>query len=208
MKAVLHQMAPGVPAIDLFADAPAGNPRASAYLLVVYATWFPVGTIFLCVVDPGVGGRARPLCSRPMADGTLAPATACLSWSSAVPQRHAAGTSTGGLSGSQPAFMGATSSHPSQPRWRAASRHPASSEGMTRSPRRLARRPLRDRLRRPLRQCHDRVESGRATAQRQACLGGSDIGARENLQRSAARLGLLVRELERARRNRRQPGTC
>jgi hypothetical protein len=26
MKAVLHQMAPGIPAIDLFADAPVGNP--------------------------------------------------------------------------------------------------------------------------------------------------------------------------------------
>jgi hypothetical protein len=37
VKAVLHQMAPGVPAIDLFADAPVGNPKASAYLLAVYA---------------------------------------------------------------------------------------------------------------------------------------------------------------------------
>jgi S-adenosylmethionine hydrolase len=59
MKAVLNQMAPGLPVIDLFADAPAGNPRASAYLLAAYAVWFPVGTVFLCVVDPGVGGR-RP----------------------------------------------------------------------------------------------------------------------------------------------------
>jgi S-adenosyl-L-methionine hydrolase (adenosine-forming) len=59
MKAVLHQMAPGIPAIDLFADAPVGNPKASAYLLAAYAGWFPTATIFLCVVDPGVGG-ARP----------------------------------------------------------------------------------------------------------------------------------------------------
>ena len=59
VKAVLHQMAPGVPAIDLFADAPVGNPKASAYLLAVYAAWFPVGTVFLCIVDPGVGGK-RP----------------------------------------------------------------------------------------------------------------------------------------------------
>jgi S-adenosyl-L-methionine hydrolase (adenosine-forming) len=27
MKAVLHQMAPGMPVIDLFADAPLGNSR-------------------------------------------------------------------------------------------------------------------------------------------------------------------------------------
>src|SRR5262245_10400456 len=33
VKAVLHQMAPGIPAIDLFADAPVGNPKASAYPL-------------------------------------------------------------------------------------------------------------------------------------------------------------------------------
>ena len=59
MKAVLHQMAPSVPVIDLFADAPVGNPRASAYLLAAYAAWFPANTVFLCVIDPGVGG-ARP----------------------------------------------------------------------------------------------------------------------------------------------------
>jgi S-adenosylmethionine hydrolase len=59
MKAVLHRMAPGVPIVDLFADAPVGDPKASAYLLAAYAAWFPANTVFLCVVDPGVGGE-RP----------------------------------------------------------------------------------------------------------------------------------------------------
>jgi S-adenosylmethionine hydrolase len=59
MKVVLQRIAPGTPVIDLFADAPIGNPRASAYLLAAYAVWFPAGTIFLAVVDPGVGGT-RP----------------------------------------------------------------------------------------------------------------------------------------------------
>ena len=59
MKAVLADMAPGIPVIDLFADAPAGDPKASAYLLAAHAAWFPQRTVFLCVVDPGVGG-ARP----------------------------------------------------------------------------------------------------------------------------------------------------
>jgi len=59
MKAVLLQMVPGTSVVDLFADAPVGNHKASAYLLAVYAAWFPVGTVFLGVVDPGVGG-ARP----------------------------------------------------------------------------------------------------------------------------------------------------
>jgi S-adenosylmethionine hydrolase len=59
IKAVLHREAPGVPIVDLFADAPVGNPKASAYLLAAYAGWFPATTIFLCIVDPGVGGT-RP----------------------------------------------------------------------------------------------------------------------------------------------------
>ena len=61
MKAVLHQMAPGIPTIYLFADAPAGNPKAAAYLLAAYAQWFAAGTTFLCIVDPGVGGPRPPV---------------------------------------------------------------------------------------------------------------------------------------------------
>lgn len=61
MKAVLHRMAPGTCVVDLFADAPVGNPRASAYLLPAYAAWFPADTVFLCVVDPGVGGARSPM---------------------------------------------------------------------------------------------------------------------------------------------------
>ena len=61
MKAVLHQMAPGIPVVDLFADAPVSNPKASAYLLAAYTAWFPAETVFLCVVDPGVGGTRPPI---------------------------------------------------------------------------------------------------------------------------------------------------
>jgi S-adenosylmethionine hydrolase len=61
MKAVLCQMAPVIPAVDLFADAPVGNPRASAYLLAAYAEWFAAATVFLAVVDPGVGGTRPPI---------------------------------------------------------------------------------------------------------------------------------------------------
>ena len=60
MKAALHRLAPGEPVVDLFADAPVGNPKASAYLLAAHAAWFPEQTVFLCVVDPGVGGD-RPV---------------------------------------------------------------------------------------------------------------------------------------------------
>lgn len=57
MKAVLHRDAPNVAIIDLFADAPTIDPKASAYLLAAHAAWFPPGTVFLAVVDPGVGGE-------------------------------------------------------------------------------------------------------------------------------------------------------
>ena len=60
VKAVLRRLAPAVDVIDLFADAPAHGAKASAYLLPAYADEFPAGTVFLCVVDPGVGGPRVP----------------------------------------------------------------------------------------------------------------------------------------------------
>lgn len=56
MKAVLHGIAPGETVIDLLSNAPACDPRAAAYLLAAYAGDFPPAAVFLCVVDPGVGG--------------------------------------------------------------------------------------------------------------------------------------------------------
>jgi S-adenosyl-L-methionine hydrolase (adenosine-forming) len=56
VKAVLHQLAPGVPVVDLFADLPAGKPKPAAFLLAAYGPWFAPGTVLLAVVDPGVGG--------------------------------------------------------------------------------------------------------------------------------------------------------
>lgn len=60
MQAVLHRDAPGVPQLNLFARAPNFDPHASAYLLAAYCGEFPDGTVFLAVVDPGVGGGRRP----------------------------------------------------------------------------------------------------------------------------------------------------
>jgi len=67
MKAVLARLAPQTPVIDLFSDAPAYDPRLSAYLLAAYASFFKVGDVFLCVVDPGVGTERQPVVVR--ADG-------------------------------------------------------------------------------------------------------------------------------------------
>lgn len=59
--AVLQREAPGIPVITLQADAPMGDPFSAAYLLAAYAPAFPAGSVFLCVVDPGVGGARPPL---------------------------------------------------------------------------------------------------------------------------------------------------
>lgn len=56
VKAVLAAAAPGVAVIDSFSDAPAFEPQLSAYLLAAYTGGFPPGSVFLAVVDPGVGG--------------------------------------------------------------------------------------------------------------------------------------------------------
>jgi S-adenosylmethionine hydrolase len=113
MKAVLHQMAPGLSIIDLFADAPAGNPKAAAYLLAAYAQWFAAGTTFLCVVDPGVGGARPPVILE--ADGRwyVGPGNGLLEL---IERRDAC----------RRAFTAATCSRRSQPYWRAASRPQAS----------------------------------------------------------------------------------
>jgi hypothetical protein len=66
MKAVLHRMAPGIPVIDLFADAPIGKPKASAYPLAAYAVWFAAGTVFVCIVDAVRAGDSE--CAEVMRD--------------------------------------------------------------------------------------------------------------------------------------------
>jgi S-adenosylmethionine hydrolase len=55
MKAVLLREAPGVPIVDLCADLPPFDAEGAAYLLAAHQAYFPTGSVFVCVVDPGVG---------------------------------------------------------------------------------------------------------------------------------------------------------
>lgn len=55
VKAQLAVHAPGVPVVDLLHEVPAYNPHAGAHLLAALADAFPAGSVFLAVVDPGVG---------------------------------------------------------------------------------------------------------------------------------------------------------
>lgn len=61
VKAALANTAPGVPVVDLFSDAPAADPFRAAYLLAAYDDRFGPGTVFLAIVDPGVGGARPPI---------------------------------------------------------------------------------------------------------------------------------------------------
>jgi hypothetical protein len=61
IKGVLRRHLPSeIPIVDLLADAPRCNPKAAAYLLASSVEPFPPGSVFLCVIDPGVGGARRP----------------------------------------------------------------------------------------------------------------------------------------------------
>ena len=59
MKARLFADAPRCPVIDLFHDVPAHDVQAGSALLAAHVRDFPKGTIFLSVVDPGVGSNQR-----------------------------------------------------------------------------------------------------------------------------------------------------
>jgi hypothetical protein len=59
MESVLVQQAPEASIISLFASLPDWDIQLSAYLIPAYIDEFPAGTVFLCVVDPGVGTIQR-----------------------------------------------------------------------------------------------------------------------------------------------------
>ena len=61
MKAVLAREAPGIPVIELADDLAPCEPTPAAYLLAAFASAFPPGAVFVCVVDPGVGGARVPV---------------------------------------------------------------------------------------------------------------------------------------------------
>jgi S-adenosylmethionine hydrolase len=63
----LADLAPGVGVVDLVSDLPPFRPDLAAYLLPALVRDVPEGTLFLCVVDPGVGGERAAIASE--ADG-------------------------------------------------------------------------------------------------------------------------------------------
>lgn len=61
MEAMLKLNAPGEDVVNLVSNAPPGEPRLSSYLLAALVGNLPEDSVFLCVVDPGVGGERLPI---------------------------------------------------------------------------------------------------------------------------------------------------
>ncbi len=79
MCAVLAATGVVQPVVQLMADAPRFNPRASAYLLSALAKDMPEGTLFISVVDPGVGGDRNPIVVRDSGQWFVGPDNGLLS---------------------------------------------------------------------------------------------------------------------------------
>ena len=61
VKIQLAALAPAVPVIDLISDLVPFRPDLAAYLLPALMRDLPADTLYLCVVDPGVGGPREAL---------------------------------------------------------------------------------------------------------------------------------------------------
>jgi len=61
MKGVIASISPNTPTIDLTHDIPPGDIKRATLTLWVSIYYFPKGSIFLTVIDPGVGTQRRPI---------------------------------------------------------------------------------------------------------------------------------------------------
>ncbi len=73
MRLLLAERLPGVPVVEAVSDLPPFEPRLSAYLIPALLAGMPARTLYLCVVDPGVGGTRRVLWVRTDNEWLLAP---------------------------------------------------------------------------------------------------------------------------------------
>ncbi|HNR30657.1 MAG TPA: SAM-dependent chlorinase/fluorinase [Candidatus Hydrogenedentes bacterium] len=61
IKGVIHRVCPDARIEDLTHDIPPQDVWEAAFFLAGAAPWFPVGTVHLVVIDPGVGTARRPI---------------------------------------------------------------------------------------------------------------------------------------------------
>lgn len=63
-KGVMWAIAPGLRVVDLTHDVPPYDIRAAGRLIAGTAPYYPAGTVFVSVVDPGVGSSRRAVAVR------------------------------------------------------------------------------------------------------------------------------------------------
>lgn len=73
MKLRLSELLRGVEVIELASDLVPFRPDLAAYLLPVLARDMPVRTLYLCVVDPGVGGERAAIAVKADEDWYVGP---------------------------------------------------------------------------------------------------------------------------------------
>jgi len=64
LKGVLSTLAPRANLIDISHDVPRGDVQAAAFMLWQASPYLPPNTIYLCVVDPGVGSARRGVAAK------------------------------------------------------------------------------------------------------------------------------------------------
>lgn len=79
MKGVILGLAPKATLVDLCHGIPPRDVRAGAFVLRTSVPFFPKGTLFIAVVDPGVGSKRRLLWARTATHSFLAPDNGLLS---------------------------------------------------------------------------------------------------------------------------------
>lgn len=80
MKAVMKTIHPTADFIDITHDIPPQDVQAAAFVLMNTYFFFPPGTVFLVVVDPGVGTARRPIAVQTSDYAFIAPDNGVLSW--------------------------------------------------------------------------------------------------------------------------------
>ena len=80
MKGVILGIAPETVLIDISHDIPPQDIRAGAFVLKSASPYFPLGTIVVAIVDPGVGSERRIIAVRTSRALFIAPDNGVLSW--------------------------------------------------------------------------------------------------------------------------------
>lgn len=73
MRLLLTAATPGVPVVELISDLVPYAPEFAAYFLPALVSGLPAKTLYLCVVDPGVGSERAVLAAQIGDDWFLAP---------------------------------------------------------------------------------------------------------------------------------------